>query len=357
MTERDVPTEDGTSAERSLLDRAEAADFRTWYRERRRRENARAGNFQYIGPGDPPPADTHYPHTLLTCHRKRHYEEANAPVEDPKPLGYFRMGRDVESELVVPFLEEHVAGPDQRVTRSVGFQTAIETGSGSFRLRGKTDPAITTADGDPLLVTEVKTVGEVDREEPRETHLAQVHAYLAALADRLASRQAAILYISRTSLELRAFPVRFDEDFWTGRVVPWLQERTAGREDDELPPATPEQEWECTYCSYRRRCGQSDHPAADEASVGFLPRHRYPRAAVEAHLAAHDAPLTPTLAAAYPELAAEHEVAGWDCPACRLSAPFGTLDWDGDPSEPPPCPRCAATDQYVELTPSTSITS
>lgn len=335
----------------AVIDQAIAADFRDWYRERRRRERAREGNFEYNGPRDPPPADVHFPSSLLACHRKRHYREQNAPAEDPEPLGHFRMGTAVETELVVPFLEDRVAGPEQAVTKGLGFEESIETHSGSLRLRGKTDPVVTTAEGDPLLITEVKTVGDIDDlDGPREQHRAQVHAYLAALSDRLPgrSREALLLYVSKSTLELQPFRVEFDEEFWADRVKPWMEKRTEGR-SESLPPASPEREWECFHCEFRRRCGQADHPAADLGPVGFIPHHEYPRAAVSAHLEAHDATLTPTLAAAYPALADGRPVADWVCPVCNQAVAYGALDWAGDPKKRPNCPRCALNGDYVPM--------
>ncbi len=343
-------SEQGTGA--TVIDRGLTADFRDWYRERRARKRAREGKFEYIGPRDPPPTDVHFPSSLLACQRKRHYREANAPAEEPEPLGHFRIGNEVETALVVPFLEDRVAGPDQAVTNGLGFEEPIETESGTVRLRGKTDPVVTTGDGDPLLVTEVKTISDLDRlDGPREHHRAQVHAYLAALAERLAgsSREALLLYISKATLELRAYRVAFDEAFWTDRVLSWMEARTAARESDSLPAAVAERDGECRYCEFRRRCGQTDYPAANEGPIGFLPRHEYPKGAVREHLEAHGAILTPTLAAAYPTLAKGREVADWACPVCGQNVAYGALDWSGDPVDRPPCPRCSLDGDYVPL--------
>lgn len=336
----------------TLLERAQSADFREWYRERRRRENARAGKFAYNGPRDPPSPDLHTPSSLVQCHRKRRYEEANAPAEDPSPNGHFWIGSTVETDLVHPFLEDRVAGPEQYVTEGLGFQTEIEGPEGTFRLRGRTDPVITTETGEPLLPTEVKTVEDIERvTEPRVRHRAQVHAYLVALSERVEDRleEALLLYVSKSTLACRALRVSFDEGFWTELVLPWMATLTAARAAGELPPPVPEQDWECGFCRFRRRCGQADGPVADAGPEGFVPSFTYPRAAVRTHLAATGVALTPTLARAYPDLAAETRVSDWVCPACGHRADFGTFDWSGPGQERPACPACAADGDHVPM--------
>ncbi len=335
-----------------LLDRALDADFADWYRERERTEQAREGRFDYIGPSDPPDADVHYPSSLLQCRRKRRYRDANAPAEDRAPKGYFWVGNRVETDLMLPFLEDRVAGPDQYVTKGLGFQSEVETPTGTVKLRGRTDPAVTTESGDPLLVTEVKTVGDFEYlDGPRDRHRAQVHAYLHALGERTQPPldTALLVYVSKATLGVRAYPVSFDEAFWTEQVLPWLAAQTVDREEGRLPPADPVESWECDRCSFRRRCGESEYPTEDAGPVGFVPRFEYPRDAVLEHLEATDAPLTPTLAATYPDLADSHPVADWTCHVCGHTEPYGELEWSGTIGEWPTCPACRSKGIGVEM--------
>ena len=341
-----------STAPAALLERAENADFGAWYRERRRRENAREDRFHLNGPRDPGPPDVHYPHSLLQCHRKRRYVEANAPAERPSPDGHFWVGSAVETELVQPFLEECVAGPDQYVANGRGFEVELETDRHTLRLRGSTDPLITTASGNTLLPTEVKTKDDLSGlDGPSEHHLAQVHAYLYALDTRSDHqvKDALLVYVSKSTFAVRTYHVAFDEAFWHERVVPWMESLTAARESGDLPPADPEQGWECDYCRFRHRCGESDGPAADAPPAGFLPNLQYPRAAVETHVEAHDVALSPTVAAQHPDLAREHPVDDWQCPACGQQVAFGALDWVGSATDRPPCPRCANAGDDVRM--------
>lgn len=339
------------SAER-LLDRATSADFRAWYRERRRRERAREGCFEYIGPREPPPPDVHFPSSLLSCHRKRRYIETNAPAEEPAPLGRYRTGTAVEEDLVHPFLEERVAESNTYVTNGIGFEIEVDSSVGPLRLRGRTDPVVTTRDGTPLVPTEVKTVADVDRlDGPRETHRAQLHAYLLALSEQSPEpiRSGLLVYVSRQTLAVKTFQVSFEEGFWRNRVRPWMATLTKARSAAGLPPADPEQDWECGWCSYRRRCGQTDDPVADAGPAGFVPEHRYPRSSVVDHLEAHEAPLTPTLAAAYPPLADSHPVVDWHCPVCDNTVRFDEVALQAASGDRPHCPDCAAEEEYAVL--------
>lgn len=335
-----------------LLERAETADFSAWYRERRRRERAREGRFEYIGPREPPPAAVHFPSSLLLCHRKRRYVETNAPAEQPAPLGRYRTGTAVEEDLVHPFLEDQVTGPDTFVTNGIGFEVDVDSSVGPLRLRGRTDPVVTTLDGTPLVPTEVKTVADLDHlDGPRESHRAQLHAYLHALSEQSPEPiQAGLLaYVSRQTLAVETFQVSFEERFWRDRVVPWMATLTKARSAAGLPPADPEQDWECSLCSYRRRCGRTEDPVADAGPAGFVPGHRYPRPSVEDHLEAHEVPLTPTLARAYPTLADSHPVADWHCPVCDTTFPFDAVDRQAGSGDRPHCPDCATAGEYAVL--------
>lgn len=156
--------------------------------------------------------------------------------------------------------------------------------------------------------------------------------------------EAVILYGSRKRLDIRAFQVGFDDAFWE-KVVEWAANHTAHREAGELPSADPEYGWECRFCDYRHRCGQSDLSYADEGPQGFLPDYDgYPLPRVEEYLQAHDdATLTPALAERYPNLAVRYKVAGWSCRRCGSEYAWDAVEWSGGGGcGAPVCPNCAA---------------
>jgi CRISPR-associated exonuclease Cas4 len=336
-----------------FAERIGGEDFAAWYREREWANNVRAGRPYFNGPAAVPPPERHSPSQLLQCHRKVRYRQENAPAEQPDPEGIFWTGRRFEEDVIVPYLQDVVRDSDSYVRNSMWVDLETETGGDPVRFRGATDPCIVDREAAPLLPTEVKTKEEIEGlDGPNRHHRAQVHAYMRGLSEKHDREigKAVVIYGSRTTLDVRAFVVEFDPDFW-GTVLKWAAEHTADREQGVLPPADPEYDWECGFCDYRHRCGQSDEPYADEGIEGFLPGYAdYPREQVVAHLRAHeDATLTPTLARAYPDLAAAHEVSDWVCSACEAA-----FAWDADQLEdttevPPLCPTCAEAGTLTSL--------
>ena len=152
------------------------------------------------------------------------------------------------------------------------------------------------------------------------------------------------------SLNIRAFTVPFDDAFWR-EIVQWAADHTAYREQGELPPADPEYGWECRFCDYRHRCGQSDQPYSDEGSRGFLPGFGdYPREQVVEYLQAHeDAALTPTLARKYPNLSNEHKTHSWSCPSCETTFTWREIDHAPEAGDSPVCPKCAEKGELATL--------
>lgn len=334
----------------TLRDLVLDTDFREWYREREHRRNARAGKFSRNTPSEPPAPHVHRPHTLLTCHRKQRYREANAPAEEPTPAGRFWIGTRIEEDLVLEYLSS-LAPADVLVGNSLWIDATVETAAGELDIRGLTDPVFATRDGLPLLPIEVKTKRSLSNlDEPAARHRAQLHAYifgLSATRDVDLSR-GLVLYVGRDDLDARAFDVPFDETFWEERVLPWLAAQTHYRRESGLPPSVPERDWECDFCEFRHRCGKTDAPVVDAGFDAFVPGHKYPRDRVEAALAAgDDRSLTPTLAATYTDLAPEVAVTPLTCEACGATVPFSGVDWAG--REPPTCDRCAESGRFARL--------
>jgi CRISPR/Cas system-associated exonuclease Cas4 (RecB family) len=328
--------------------------FSEWYDERQVQQNILDGNPYFNGPSPPKPPDRHTPIKLLQCHRKAAYARQNAPREGESPDGIFWIGSTFEEDIIVPYLQD--ATPEGLyVQNSLWLNTTITVDGTELQLRGATDPAIVTADGTPVLLTEIKTTTSLDHlSAPKLQHKAQLHAYLYALDDKHDHPLSTglLVYASRKTLDIRVFQVSFDQGFWQ-TVTDWMATQTAYEQAGELPPADPEQDWECNYCSFKHRCGQADTPYQDIGPDGLLPVFDgYDRDALVEYLDAHaddDARLTPTLAHAYPDLAAEYGAYDWSCPRCSETYPWDAVDWDGDTSDLPFCPSCAATGDLLTL--------
>ncbi|TKX61020.1 Dna2/Cas4 domain-containing protein [Halorubrum sp. ASP1] len=266
----------------------------------------------------------------------------------------FWIGSKFEEEIIVPFLQD-ITTSETYVTNSLWIDTEIAVGETTLQVRGSTDPAIVTSEADPLLLTEIKTTSSLDQlSEPKEHHRAQIHAYLCALNDKYEHviRTGVIVYGCRKTLDIEVFHVKFDPEFWDD-VVTWMVEQTEYEQAGELPPASPEREWECSYCSFKERCGKGDAPFSNVGYEGLLPLFDgYDQQNLTEYLEAHkdrDARLTPTLARIYPALAEEYGVFDWSCPRCSKTYAWDTVDWDGDTSNPPLCPVCIRNNNLVTL--------
>jgi CRISPR/Cas system-associated exonuclease Cas4 (RecB family) len=342
-----------------LIDAVSGDTFQTWHDERTYARNIREGTPYFNQPASVKPPRQHSPSSLLQCHRKTAYNQLNAPEESADPEGIFWVGSQFETDIAVPFLQDAVVGDNEYITNSIWVDFTVETDQGELSIRGETDPVIVDADAEPLVLTEIKTkrsIGSVDA--PSEHHKAQAHAYLKGLSSKYDGTltDAIILYGSRTTLDIRAFHVEFDPAFWRDVVVDWAAEHTEYRLTDTLPPASPEQSWECEFCEFSERCGKGQTEYRDIPAHGFLPGvTAYPSEKVTGYLEAiDDAQLTPALAHEYPQLAAEYEVCPWQCSSCDSTFAWDEID---DDSETPACPVCADAGVLTELSINNPVTS
>ena len=183
---------------------------------------------------------------------------------------------------------------------------SVDTDEGPLRIKGATDPIIVDEDAVPLLPTEIKTKSDIETlTSPNRHHRAQLHAYMAGLSEKfdIDLIDGVLLYASRKSLDVKVFHVTFDKEFWRDIVVEWASDHTRYRLGGNLPPASPEYDWECGFCDYRERCGRTDNPYEDTGPRGFLPLYdEYPKETVREYLDAHpEVKLTQTLARTYPD--------------------------------------------------------
>lgn len=338
----------------AVIDQVSNRVFNDWYAERQFETNILEGKAYFNGASPPKPPDHHTPSKLLQCHRKATYARQNAPREGTPPEGLFWIGTEFEEQVIVPFLQD-IAPENLYVQNSLWIDSTITVGETGLQLRGATDPAIVTEDAEPVFLTEVKTTTSIERlSEPKPHHKAQLHAYLYALNDEyeFSITDGLLVYGSRKTLDIQSFAVTFDSEFWE-TVVTWMQQQTEYEQAGELPPADPEREWECEYCSFKHRCGQADTPYADIGTDGLLPLFDgYDRQNLADYLDAHadeGEKLTPTLAHQYPDLVDTYGAYDWSCPRCSETYAWDTVDWDGDITTPPKCPQCLNEEELLTL--------
>jgi CRISPR-associated protein Cas4 len=336
------------------LEDISAEKFDEWYHNREFRQNIRDGKPYFNGPSSVPPAERHSPSKLLQCHRKIYYRQENAPEEQDDAEGILWTGRRIEEDVVLPFLQDVVSTDQTYVRNSMWIDFHVEIEDKDLRIKGVTDPVLVDEESNPLLPTEVKTTSSIEyKNAPDKRHRAQLHAYLAGLSEEYdrSLTEGVLIYVSRETFEIKAFQVEFEATFWNETVMSWANTHTEYRLDDELPPAQPEADWECKYCSYRERCGKGDTSYTDMSSQGFLPNiDKYPRNKVREYLDAHDgARLTPTLAEKFPDLADEYGVQKWECPNCLKSFEKEDIPGEIGPDRYPLCPHCARSETLAEL--------
>lgn len=323
----------------SLLEALDSADFDHWQYQQDRSEQVRNGR---VPPSEDDPME-HYPSQLLKCPRKRYYADKDAPREESQPNGLFELGSYLEEEVVVPYLRQRVSGSELFVANSLWLDVELPINGNTLQFRGSTDPVFVNPGGQPVLPTEVKSKQDLSSlEEPNEHHRAQLHAYMYMLSEEydLTITTGVLLYVGRTNLSMKVFEVPFDSGFWENEVVAWASRLTEAKVAGELPPASPEQSWECKFCAFKERCGQGELPVEDSEANGFVPEFDYPKEAVLRALDQNpELELPPTLAAAFPSIAAEVDIADWKCPACSSRFSWETHPWDGV-SPRPGCPSC-----------------
>lgn len=339
-----------------LVNQLASADFKSWFRDRQRTQNIEQGKSYFNGPPNPPAPERHRPSLLRRCHRYAYYRRKNAPAETSDPLGLFWFGSEFEEHVIVPFLQD-VTPASVFVQNSVWVNTSVDHDGEELVVKGMTDPVLVDETGTPLVVTEIKTSSSVEyRTGPSRHHEAQLQSYLFGLnAEHDHNIPGVVVYTDRESFDFEAFTVDFDPDVWAD-VVAWMETQSAYEHRDELPPDDPVERWECEYCDYRARCGQTSEPFNDVGPEGFLTLFEYPKEAAREHVEAHDdVALSPTLANLYPDLADEYCVNPWKCPSCLTTYHWDTVDWDGDVDEPPFCPECLTNDEMVVLRGATEL--
>lgn len=328
------------------------ASFNEWYQEEQFTENILEGRPYFNGASPPPEPEKHSPSKLLQCHRKVRYYAENAPKEGAPPQGLFWVGSKFEEDIVVPYLLDAVTTENTYVQNSMWIDTTTAHDGTSVRVKGVTDPVIVDSDGDPILVTEIKTTSSLEYlNGPKPHHKAQLHAYLYALNEEYdrSLQDGLVVYGGRDTLDIVVFHVQFDEQFWTERVVPWMVEQTQYRATDALPPGEPAFDWECNACPFQRRCGQSDGPFSDTRFTGLLPGvTEYRKQQLAEYFDAYpDAKLTPTLANEYPALVDDYGVYDWECRTCGATFSWDMIDIE---AESPICEECAECGDLQTLT-------
>lgn len=329
-----------------LLNKLNGDSFQDWYRERQYRQNIENGTPYFNNPGDIPEPERHTPSSLLQCQRKISYRQYNAAAEQSDPQGIFWFGTRFEEDLASSFLECAVTATGTYVRNTDWIDFKIDTDVGEIQIKGATDPLIVDCDSTPILPTEIKTKSSIENiDSPNRHHRAQFHAYLVGLSEKyeIDLTEGVLMYVSRDSLDAKFFHIQFDSEFWDQVVLAWAADHTEYRLRRQLPPAEPEYDWECKFCSYQHRCGQASTDYEATHLHGFLPNFEYPREKIVSYLEANpEMRIPPTLAIQHPDLADRFDVYNWQCRVCGESFRLEDISDKSDTLGSPNCPKCAS---------------
>ncbi|MDS0243102.1 MULTISPECIES: PD-(D/E)XK nuclease family protein [unclassified Haloferax] len=332
-------TEATDDDEQTTTEKPTTGEYDDFWAERVRQQNIAEGYPERNDPAYVPDDGQISPHTIGLCHRKAFYRRFNAPEEERDPHGIFWQGKTFETDALQPFLEEkhgveHITNGLEVEYSPAGIEDILITGSA--------DPTLLDADGTPRTQYEAKTQrsGALKKDSPSDHHYKQLHAYMAGLG----VTDGILAYMDRTTNRTKFVDAPFRADVWQ-EVIEWARQQTDYVRGRELPPAEAEQSWECRYCDFKHRCGDTEKPASDMGWQGFAPLVKYPRPKVEDHLTAWDnVKLTPTLAHEFPDLAEEHDILPWTCGECGGEFEHDSVEWDCDLANTPYCPTCRAED-------------
>ena len=196
--------------------------------------------------GKPREVGKYYPSEVFNCKRKifynwYYYDER----EEPLPLGLFSMGKAAE-EALFKIVKEYYG---DRIESQRGFKLDI---TDRVRIQGYTDFVLLDENGRVKKVWEIKSVGVLydKKKEVSLPHRGQLTCYLKAMK----CLDGAVVYIERGNIEkIKEFEVPFDFNFWE-RIVSYFKTLNMFIETNTLPPQQPEENWECNYCPFKKKC-------------------------------------------------------------------------------------------------------
>lgn len=359
----ETPEPSLTSRQEELLENLNGDSFKDWYAERQHAQNIENDEHYFNEPGYIAPEQRMSPSKLRKCQRKVFYRNQNTPEEGENVDGVFWIGNQFENTLSMDYLKDiskQVSDQTQRDTfiaqdKRIWFE--VEHNDIELEFSGEIDPVITARNGDPLLVTEIKTTSSDsyfgEDAKPNLSHKAQLHAYLEGLNREYDHdiTHGIILYAHKRTLDVNVFEIEFDRDFWED-TLDWAAEQAEHRLNELLPEADDPLDT-CGWCEYSTRCGEDPSSNwSDIGADGFVPLTEYIEENTVEYLRAEserNAKLTPTLAYQHPQLTDDFDVHPWECDECGSQYDWDAFDWDGDTMNPPTCTNESCTERFGEL--------
>ncbi|MEM3153256.1 MAG: PD-(D/E)XK nuclease family protein [Candidatus Bathyarchaeia archaeon] len=181
------------------------------------------------------------PSLISACLRRQWLIYKRGLAIGEEKAGIFKIG-----ELFHGFLGSALKIPEiEGLELEVPIQIMLPFEEGFVWINGRADVKMQV--GDEKYVVEVKSVKRLPS-SPLKHHVEQLQFYLAALN----CRKGFILYIEKSAMHHRAFPVNFELEMFRG-LIQRVRRLHEALTSDSKPEADAEN-WECRFCEFKREC-------------------------------------------------------------------------------------------------------
>jgi len=181
------------------------------------------------------------PSLLSTCILRQWLIYKRGLAVSEEKAGIFKIG-----ELFHSFLTNVLKrGQIEVLAVEAPIQILLPIQPNPLWINGKADALIKV--GDEKYVLEVKSIRRLPK-HPLKHHVEQLHFYLAALN----CQNGFIIYLEKSALKHRVFPVKFEQTVFNG-----LLERAQKLHNALITDGRPKpdaQPWECRFCEFKNEC-------------------------------------------------------------------------------------------------------
>ncbi|MHA2401611.1 MAG: PD-(D/E)XK nuclease family protein [Candidatus Kariarchaeaceae archaeon] len=134
----------------------------------------------------------------------------------------------------------------------LAMEEQVEFDGGRFKLVGHYDLLVEDIEGKKVVI-DIKSTNTSRKYLPKPSHLRQLMAYQGMLS----GIDGALLYVHRNNWEMSYVAQAFNKDEFSA-IIMKLSKMAAHDEKNELPPAIPESDYECSigsfHCQYYKFC-------------------------------------------------------------------------------------------------------
>ncbi len=154
---------------------------------------------------------------------------------DESPL---KLGSHIAGQMIHETIQEALKADIHSIEQEVDMKI------GNARIVGHYD--ILIEKNNERIVIDIKSTGSSRKNLPKKAHLTQLMAYQGMMK----GIRGALLYVNRTNWELSYFPQEFNRDSFS-KIIKKVMQLSRHENENTLPPAIPEDEFECEYYNYR----------------------------------------------------------------------------------------------------------